>query len=146
MLIDTRIIHQHDRTDVLAQRHEVMFRDGSSLHLHLVRQHDIEAPLLRAVQIDGTWCLLDFQRALPGLAEDILSQHRRDAQGLVWFTLRGRWGSAGGCIDSLRPHLQPLQGGGGAAIPLPLGDPLRITAAPLGQRAGAGDRFELAAA
>lgn len=131
MLIDTRIIHIHARTDVLAHRQEVMWRDGSTLWLHAVQRDGLDAPLLRALQVDGAWALLDLARALPALADDIRSQPRRDSHGLVFFHLRGRWGSAGGFVADMRPHLQPLQpmqGSGGAALHLPTPAPARTQA------------------
>lgn len=97
-----------------------MWRDGSAVWLHAVQQHGLDAPLLRALQVDGdhpgAWALLDLARALPALADDIRVQPRRDAAGLLFFHLRGRWGSAGGFVAGIRPHLRPLQGGGGAAF------------------------------
>lgn len=116
MHIDARIIRAHGRCAVLAQQHEVMWRDGSALWLHHVQIGGLDAPLLRALQVDGEWALLDIARALPALADDMRVQPRRDSQGLIWFHLRGRWGSADGFIAHIRPHLQPLRGGGGAAF------------------------------
>ncbi len=115
MLIDTRIIHMHGRTAVLAHRQEVMWRDGSTLWLHSVQVDGLEAPLLRALQVNGSWALLDLGRALPALGDDIRCQPRRDAHGLVFFHLRGHWVSAGSCVAALRPHLQALAGPPAAA-------------------------------
>lgn len=109
MLIDTQIIHSHARLDVLGQRHEVMWRDGSSVWLHTVQLAGHDAPLLRALQVDGAWTLLDLSRALPALADDMRVQPKRDGVGLVYFALRGRFASAGAFVDRIRPHLQPLQ-------------------------------------
>lgn len=109
MLPDTAISHIHGRHAVLAQRQEVMLRDGSSLLLHSVQVNGSSTPLLRALRVDGSWVLLNLADALPDLADDIRSQPRRDAHGLVFFHLRGRWGSAAACLAGLRPHLQPLQ-------------------------------------
>ena len=109
MLIDSRIIHCHARTDVLAQRHAVMWPDGSSLWLHTVRLSGDDAPLLRALQVDGTWALLDLSRALPTLADDMRVQPKRDGVGLVYYALRARWSNAAAFVDRMRPHLQALQ-------------------------------------
>lgn len=119
MLIDARIIHSHARLDVLAQRHEVMWRDGSSLWLHTLQLAGGDAPLLRALQVDGAWACLDLSRAVPALADDLRCQPRRDAAGLIFFHLRGKWGSADGFVAHMRPHLQPLQPSTGAALALP---------------------------
>lgn len=119
MLIDHTIIHRSGTLHVLAAPQPVVWPDGSSLALHVVSfASETPAPLLRALQVDGAWCLLDLQAALPELADDILCHHRRDAQGLVWFTLRGRWGNAGACLAGLRPHLRPLAGDAEAAVPV----------------------------
>lgn len=117
MLIDRTIIHRSGTLQVLASPQPVVWPDGSSLALHLVDSAaGTPAILLRALQVDGAWCVLDLQAALPELADDIRGHHRRDAQGLVWFTLRGRWSTAGGCLADLRPHLRPLPGSAEAAL------------------------------
>ena len=110
MLIDTRIIHAHGRHAVTAHRQEVMWRDGSTLWLHHVQLDGLDAPLLRALQVDNCWALLDLGRALPALGDDIRCQPRRDTHGLVFFHLRGGWGSAGGFVVDMRPQLQALAG------------------------------------
>lgn len=109
MLIDTKIIHSHARLDVLAQRHEVMWRDGTQVWLHHVQCSGHDAPLLRALQVDGAWTLLDLSRALPAVADDLRVQPKRDAQGLIFFALRGMYASAGAFVDHVRPHLQSLK-------------------------------------
>ena len=131
MLIDTRILHRAAGIDVLAQRREVMFRDGSTLQLHIVHSHGVEARLQRALQVDGAWCLLPLCRALPSLADDIRHHPSRDVHGLIWYTLRSRWGTVGGCLDALRPHLRPLQGGAAVALPEPGEDALAAAAQPV---------------
>lgn len=94
---------------VLPQQHEVMWQDGSAVQLHSVAQGSTPHPLLRALVVDGAWALLDLQRALPDVADDIRVQPRRPAHGLLFFALRGRWASAGAFVAHMRPHLLPLQ-------------------------------------
>lgn len=123
MHVDTTIIHRSG--ELLVQRHapQVTWPDGSTLALHHMQFGNVPALLLRALQVDGQWVKLDLQSALPTLADDIRCHHRRDAQGLIHFTFRGRWGSAGACMAALRPHLRPLPAGGGAALPWPPVEP-----------------------
>lgn len=124
MHIDSTIIHRSGALLVLAHAPQVDWPDGSTLALHLMHfASDTPALLLRALRVDGAWAQLDLQAALPDLADDILCHHTRDAQGLIRFTLRGRWPSAGSCLAALRPHLRPLPAGGGAALAWPLVEP-----------------------
>lgn len=133
MLTDSTIIHRSGALHVLAEPALVDWPDGSTLPLHtIVFAGGPPVLLLRALQVDGAWAQLDLQAALPELADDIRQHHRRDHQGLVRFTLRGRWGSAGACLAALRPHLRPLPAGGGAALAWPPVDPahrLQLSAA-----------------
>ena len=117
MLIDSTIIHRSGTLHVLAEPALVDWPGGSTLPLHTVAlASGAPAWLLRALQVDGTWSLLDLQAALPDLADDIRQHHRRDHQGLVRFTLRGRWGSASACLAWLRPHLRPLPANGPGSV------------------------------
>lgn len=120
MHTDHTILHRSGPLHVLAEPALVDWPDGSSLPLHPIAAAG-GAPLLllRALQVDGAWALLDLQAALPELADDIRQHLRRDHRGLVRFTLRGRWGSAGACLAALRPHLRPLPAGGGAPLAWP---------------------------
>lgn len=124
MIIDRTIIHRSGTLQVLAHAPAVDWPDGSALTLHLMQTSGgTPALLLRALQVDGDWALLDLQAALPELADDIRQHHGRDHQGLIRFTFRGRWGSAGACLAALRPHLRPLPAGDGAALAWPLVEP-----------------------
>lgn len=109
MLPDARIIAWHGRSAVLSQRHEIMWPDGSAVWLHPVQQDGFEAPLLRALQVDGTWGVIDLARALPDLAADIRCHHRRDARGLVFFTLRCGFAGAQAFVAQMRAYLQPAE-------------------------------------
>lgn len=127
MLTDATIIHRSGTLHVLAEPAVVDWPDGSTLPLHpIALASGTPALLLRALQVDGAWLLLDLQGALPELADDIRQHHRRDHRGLVRFTLRCRWGSAGACLAWLRPHLRPLPdapAGDAAAPAWPLVEP-----------------------
>lgn len=137
MLTDATIIHRSGTLHVLAEPATVDWPDGSTLPLHpIALASGTPALLLRALQVDGAWLLLDLQAALPDLADDIRQHHRRDHQGLVRFTLRGRWASAGACLAWLRPHLRALPhapAGGGAALawpPVDVADRLQLRLQP----------------
>lgn len=117
MHIDSTIIHRSGGLVVLRHAPAVVWPDGSDLPLHIMQFGDTPALLLRGLQVDGQWAAIDLRAASPDLADDILNHHRRDAQGLIWFTFRGRWTTAAACVAALRPHLQHLPGTLGAPLP-----------------------------
>jgi hypothetical protein len=95
-LQDNRAIQRHAGFTVLAQRFEVMFRDGSTVGLHPVAQDGEQQMFLRAVQTQGLmWCIFDV-RTCGGrdIEDDIKRCGPRDAPGVVFYTLRGRYISA----------------------------------------------------
>lgn len=100
MLIDTRIIARHGRHEVLAQRHEVTWTNGSAVILHPVQvvvtgQLRVIQPTLRALQHrPGAWLLVDLRDLAFTLSADLASLPTRDAVGLVYFTLRHRYANA----------------------------------------------------
>lgn len=98
--IDRRIIQQHASLDVMAQRHEVMWRDGTTVHLHPVSKDGVPQPFLRAMQLEGLRWLIFNLLKLPGvqsapLQQDLLRLPTRDAQGVVYYTLRGVYSTGG---------------------------------------------------
>ena len=99
-LTDRRIIQRHADIEVQGQRHEVMWRDGTTVHLHPVCKAGVPQTFLRALQIEGLhWLVFDLLR-LPGvnvneLRTDILRLLPRDTPGIVHFTLRGAYATAG---------------------------------------------------
>lgn len=100
--IDTRVIAQYARPEpapglvVHAQRHEVMFKNGSSVQLHPVTVAGQEQPdtFLRALQREGLrWLVFDLRKVLGPrhgacLEEDVLRLLPRDTPGVVFYTLR----------------------------------------------------------
>ncbi len=76
---------------VLAQRHEVMFKDGTAVHLHPVRAAGVQHTFLRAVQCGDGWQVTDLRSHGPELEDDVLRLQPRDTQGVVFFTLRGAY-------------------------------------------------------
>lgn len=95
MLLDTRIIQRQGAYAVIAQRHEVMWPNGSAVHLHQVDEGRDGAMFLRALQMPGgLWCVFDLRRVAPALGDDLLRLHRSDAVGCVFYTLRHGYDSA----------------------------------------------------
>lgn len=97
-MYDTRVIAtQGERggLQALAHRQEVTWRDGSSVTLHPVQANDLPMVTLRAVALPGGRLqVVDLERMCHKLGADLRSSPQRDQQGLVFFTLRHRWGSA----------------------------------------------------
>lgn len=83
-LNDSRIIQRHNDLAVMAQRFEVMFRDGTSVRLHPVAVQGHEQPLLRALQLQGDhWAVIDLRHFGPELEADLRRLQPRDAPGVV---------------------------------------------------------------
>lgn len=95
-LTDSSIIHREGDREVLAQRHEVMWPDGTAVNLHPVRVAGVPDTYLRALQLDAQcWVIFDLRRVARQLGEDIARSPARDAIGLVFYTLRQAYPSAG---------------------------------------------------
>lgn len=109
MLPDTRIIHRHGGYQVQAQRHEVTWRDGSSVQLHPVQREGthglaFDLPFDRALQLEhgGGWLIFDLRRLAPDLAAEIPALPPRDTPGLVFHTLRLAYPCAQAFVDAAR--------------------------------------------
>lgn len=99
MLIDTRIIARQSADagslEVLAQRHEIMFRDGSAVHLHPVQRNGLPMLTLRALAAPGGHLqLVDLARLVRQLDAELRVTQARDVPGHVFFTLRQAYASA----------------------------------------------------
>lgn len=97
---DTPVIQLAGSLAVHGQRQEVMFRDGSTVALHCVSASQVPQLFLRAVVHtlpgQGTrWVAFDLRTMGPELEADVLRLHARDTPGVVFFTLRSRFKSAG---------------------------------------------------
>lgn len=100
MLTDTRIIARQSAAggtlEVLAQRHEIMFRDGSAVVLHPVQARGRPMLTLRALQRpDGSLQLVDLARLVRRLDGELRTSPPRDIPGLVFYTLREVYPGAG---------------------------------------------------
>ena len=95
---DARIIHGRDSLQVMPRRFEVMWRDGSTVALHLVSVNGNAEPdtFLRALQVDGGhWVYFDLRDVSKALDAEIRSNLPRDVPGLVFYTLRLAYPNAG---------------------------------------------------
>lgn len=76
-------------------RHEIMWRDGTAIGVHPVLRDGVPEPYLRAVPgPDLQPVVVDLRRVAPSLAADMPAAPERDRVGLVFYTLRHRFGSA----------------------------------------------------
>lgn len=94
---DARINHGRDSLQVMPRRFEVMWRDGSTVALHLVSVNgNAEADtFLRALQVDGGhWVYFDLRSVSKVLDAEIRSHLPRDVPGLVFYTLRHQFPNA----------------------------------------------------
>ena len=95
MLTDTKIIHRAGPFEVQAQRHEVMWPDGTALALHPVQQHGCGSLMHRAIKLpDGTFVIVDLERTLPPLGAELRRSPARDVPGVVFYTLRQSFSTA----------------------------------------------------
>jgi hypothetical protein len=97
--------------EVLNMRYEVQWPDGSQVHLHPVRQHGSNAPMLRAVHAGGFWLLIDLKAVLPRDEFDIRTAQVRDQVGLTMYALRARFHNAAAFLAKIdRQHLAKWPG------------------------------------
>ncbi len=108
-LTDTAILlRTRNDEEVLAQRFEVMWPDGSFVHLHLVRQYGLPATYLRAVRHPiGHFVLFDVRSVVRQLGPDIAAAPERDAPGLVFYALRGALPNAEAFLDTVAAQRPP---------------------------------------
>lgn len=99
MFIDTQVIARQSAAagglEVLAQRHEVMWRDGSSVQLHPVHRGGRPMVMLRAVRHPGGQLLLvELPRLVRRLDAELRATPERDVVGHVFYTLREAFATA----------------------------------------------------
>lgn len=93
-LQDNRIIARQGPHTVHAQRFEVMFKDGSAVHLHPVSR-SVPEIFLRAVQLEGLrWLVFDLRHLAPCIEADLFRLELRDHPGAVFYTLRHAYPTA----------------------------------------------------
>ncbi len=102
---DHRVIHADGPWRVLAPRHEVMWRDGTTAYLHPVMQGDVPSPMLRAVHHEGLrWIILDLRAHSGEIEADLKGSLERDAPGIVFYTLRQAHRTARDFTDRIALH------------------------------------------
>lgn len=99
MLIDDTIIARQSAAAgamyVLAQRHEVMWRDGTTVQLHPVMAGDLTMIMHRAVELpNGQLLLIDLTRVVRALDGELRVTQERDQVGHVFYSLRHAFRSA----------------------------------------------------
>jgi len=97
-LQDTRIITRHEQLAVHAERHEVMFKDGTSITLHPVSAGVAPQRFLRATRNGGIWLAFDLRHLAREIEDEVLRLHQRDTPGVVFYTLRRHYATAAACL------------------------------------------------
>jgi hypothetical protein len=93
---DTRVIQRHGQHQVHAQRFEIMFKDGSTVGLHPVAAQGCPQTFLRALHYEGLrWIVFDLRQLSADMEADILRLQPRDTPGVIFYTLRHRYPTAG---------------------------------------------------
>lgn len=90
-------MHTHSAIAVMPARHEVMFRDGTTLHLHPVQQHGAEHLFLRGLRQGAGWLVFDLRHLGSEIEADLLRLDARDRIGAVFYTLRCAFPCAAAC-------------------------------------------------
>lgn len=102
MVIDDRIIQRHGTHAVLAQRYEIMWRDGSTVYLHPVTVDGAQAAYLRAIHHEGlTWLVIDVRQLAANIEADLMHLPCRDHPGVIFFSLRGAYPNAAAFGDAI---------------------------------------------
>ena len=103
MFMDDRVLRHIGPYEVLAERQEVMWRDGTAVLLHPVRQHGAPCLLHRALPITPQfWCVVDLARSCPPLASELRSCLQRDRPGVLFYILRREFTNAGDFLARLK--------------------------------------------
>lgn len=105
MLSDNRIIARIGAHDVLAQRHEVMFRDGTAVWLHLVHRAGLPHLTLRTLATDsGCHLLFDLAQLQRQLDGELRLALQRDHPGFVLCSMRQKYASKAEFVVDVRRH------------------------------------------
>ena len=104
---DATILRQVGPYAVLTRRYEIQFADGTAVWLHDVIHQGAPATFLRALVTPGdvaSVIVFDTRKLDDGLDEDLRACPRRDAPGIVFYTLRARFKTAAACVASIVQH------------------------------------------
>lgn len=90
---------------VMAPRHEVMWRDGSTVQLHPVRRNGLHLHTVRAVRLDDhSLMLIDLARLLPALPATLRTTSPIDVPGVLFYSLRLGFATAPRFLLAAQPH------------------------------------------
>lgn len=107
-LNDHSIITRHGDYEILAQTQEVSWPDGSRILLHPVRVHACPEAFLRALCHEGHWAVFDLRKLVPVLDADIRRLPPRDAQGVVFYSLRHAFPNAATATLAVLAHFEAV--------------------------------------
>jgi hypothetical protein len=93
-LIDTQILTRNGPYTVLGQRHEVLWPNGSRIHMHVVHHTGTDEMFLRALKYGPEVTIIDLRKVHPPLADELPAAYDIDRVGLVFYTLRHSLGGA----------------------------------------------------
>lgn len=85
---------------VLPERHDVLFRDGSTLGLHGVQGQ----VTLRALREGYTWLVFDLRTLVPEIEDDFARHPPDDHPAIVKYSLRGLYPTALACRHAVQRH------------------------------------------
>jgi hypothetical protein len=89
MLTDSRIIHRFGPFEIQAQRHEILWNDGTSVALHPIKHFGSDSLFHRAIVMPaGLRIVFDIRKACPQLDRDLRLCLPRDVPGTVFYTMR----------------------------------------------------------
>jgi hypothetical protein len=95
MLIDTTPLLTLSEHTVLAERHEILFHDGTTVGLHQVISNGLPSMFLRCLVHDDVHAMLfDLRQLSRSLGIELQACPARDQRGLVFMTLRLKYHSA----------------------------------------------------
>jgi hypothetical protein len=86
------------------KRQEVMFPDGTHVHLRTINGYSTDARFMRAVDVKGNAAsyVVDLRRLVPDLGDDICRADSRDVPYLVFMSLRMRFTTANAFLEQVQ--------------------------------------------
>ncbi|WP_428421919.1 hypothetical protein [Methylibium sp.] len=102
---DHRILLRHGGIEVLMQAYPIDWPDGTTLALHPVRPNGIDSLFNRALRLDdGSWIVFDLRDVWPPLQHELPTTYTRDVPGVVRYTLRHQFATAGAVLQQACGH------------------------------------------
>jgi hypothetical protein len=93
------------------KRQEVMFPDGTHVHLRTVNGYSTEARFQRIVDVKGNEAsyVVDLRRLVPDLGDEICRADSRDVPYLVFMSLRMRFASANAFMEQVQQKASTVE-------------------------------------